>query len=237
MRKLLTILLLIGTGSVVGQASGLPPILVIAAMGAMLVVVVKSGALPEGSLPMAFTDLTWPSGKQNMAGLVGDIYYCPVTDILTYPALSAALALDTANASNFVCKTGKNFIKIYHTADTGKLEDSTVGDRDGKSKENHLEFFFPGSDKAVAEFERQALNTPCVVICKDTDGNLRVLGAVNLDSSTTVLSGEIPAFLDSANGTLGGARADKRGKTFSFKHNAPHAPIFYKGSVPLTPAP
>lgn len=185
---------------------------------------------------MAFTDLLWAQGSENMAGLVGDIYYCPIEDILTFPALSAALALDTAADSDFVCKSGKNFIRIYHTLDTGKLDDATVGERDGRSKENLLEFFFPGGKKEVAEFERQALNTPCVVICKDTEGNLRLLGAVNLDPADVVITGDIPAYLESSSGTTGAARADRRGKTFQFKHSAPHAPIFYKGAIPLTPA-
>lgn len=188
---------------------------------------------------MAFTlaDLTWKQGQQNMGGLVGDIYYCPIEDIATWPALSAAGKLDTASESNFVCKVGKKFIAIYHTSDTGKLDDSTVGERDGRSKENLLEFFFPGDDQAVAEFERFALNTPCVVICKDTRGRFRLLGAINLDESTTTINGDIPAYLEASNGVSGAARAERKGKTFQFKHSAPHAPIFYKGTIPLTPEP
>lgn len=236
MRKIFSILLVVGMGFLLGHLSGLPPALLITGFVALMVIVVKSNAIPEGSLLMAFVDLAWASGKQNMAGLVGDLYYCPVDDILTFPILSAVGKLDTAPASPFICKTTKKFIKIYHTADTGKIDDGTVGERDGKSKENMCEFSFPGANLLVDEFERDALNTPCVVIGKDTDGNLRCIGIVNLDKATTALSAEIPAFFESGTGTTGSARGDKRGKTFVFKHNAGHAPIYYKGVVPLTPA-
>lgn len=184
-------------------------------------------------MPFTLADLGWTQGSENMAGIVGDILYCPIEDIETFPVLSASGKLDTAATptGDFVCKTGKQFVRIYHTAETGKLDDAVVGERDGKSKENMLEFFFPGGKQEVAEFERFALNTPCVVICKDTSGFWRILGAVNLDNSNTTLTGDIPAYLESSSGTTGAARADRRGKTFQFKHSAPHAPVFYKGSV------
>jgi hypothetical protein len=187
---------------------------------------------------MAFTlaDLKWQQGQQNMGGLVGDIYYCPLEDIDTFPALSAAGKLDTAAASNFVCKTTKKFISIYHTSDTGKLDDATVGERDGRSKENLLEFFFLGDDQEVAEFERFALNTPCVVICKDTRGRFRLLGGIVLNDAGTEITGDIPAYLEASNGVSGAARTERKGKTFQFKHSAPHAPIFYKGTIPLVAA-
>jgi len=187
-------------------------------------------------MPFVLADLKWTQGQQNMGGLVGGIMYCPVEDILTFPKLSDIGKLDTDEETNFVCKPGKKFITIYHTSDTGKLDDSTVGERDGRSKENLLEFFFPGDDQAVAEFERFALNTPCVVACKDTRGRTRVLGAVNLAESTVDITGDIPAYLESSNGVSGAARPDRKGKTFQFKSSAPHAPIFYKGTIPLSAA-
>lgn len=187
---------------------------------------------------MAFTlaDLKWAPGQQNMGGLLSKAFYCPAADILTLPALSAVGKLDTAAASNIANVVGKKFIEVYSTPEKNKLDDNTVGEIDGKSKENLYEFFFPGDDQAVAEFERFALNTPCVIIVPDTRGNTRLLGVVNLDPNTTVLSFDIQANLIGSNGTSGAVRADLKGKTFQFKHSAPHAPIFYKGTIPLTPA-
>jgi hypothetical protein len=234
MRKLFAIVYLFVLGVLVGIISGLSPFATVGALFLLSFIASKVSWKPKGILG-AFADVVWAQGNENMAGLVGNIYYCPIEDIDTFPDLSAAGSLDTAAMSNFVCKATKKFYQIYHTLDTGKLDDATVGERDGKSKENLLEFFFPGGKKEVAEFERQALNTPCVVICKDTEGNLRLLGAVNLDIAAVTITGDIPAYLESSSGTTGAARADRRGKTFQFKHSAPHAPLFYKGSIPLVP--
>jgi hypothetical protein len=134
-----------------------------------------------------------------------------------------------------VCVATKNFVEVYSTPLKNKLDDSTVGEIDGKSKEALYEFFFPGDEEAIAEFERFALNTPCVWIVPDTRGRNRLLGLVNLDPETTILSADIQAYLEGSNGTSGAARADLKGKTFQFKHSAPHAPLFYKGVIPLTP--
>jgi hypothetical protein len=200
----------------------------------VVAIITAGNKIPAGSLAFTLTAITHPQGSQNMGGIIGDIYYCPIEDILTFPDASAAGKLDTTD--DFICKTGKKFIPIYHTAETGKVDDSTVGERDGKSKENLLEFFHPGSKQAVAEFERFALNTPCVVICKDTNGNYRALGIGSFDDTTVIFTGDIPAYLESSSGTTGTARADRRGKTFQFKHAANHEPIYYKGAIPLTPA-
>jgi hypothetical protein len=212
--------------------SGLPFIVTACAILAMSVVVSK--VIPSGIAFFTLTNLNWNQGQQNMGGIIGQIFYCPIEDILTFPEASAAGKLDTIES--FVCKPGKKFISIYHTAETGKLDDTTVGERDGKSKENLLEFLFPGSKQDVAEFERFALNTPCVVICKDTSGNYRALGIGSFDDQTVELTGDIPAYLESSSGTTGAARADRRGKTFQFKHSANHEAIYYKGTIPLTPA-
>jgi hypothetical protein len=169
-----------------------------------------------------FSDLIWAQGSDNMGGLRGKIFYCPTEDILSEPTIATDKITYTGN---YVCKTGKNFVSIYHTLGTGKIDDGTVGERDGKSVENTLEFFFPGGKKEVAAFKRRAQNTPCIVIAKDSDNNYRVIGSLDL-----------PAYLESGSGTTGAASADRRGTTFQFKAEAAHPPMFYEGTVPLTPA-
>lgn len=234
---LTSFLFVVMVAAIISAATYIPLAYVTMALGGLSVIAffaAKQGWVPAGSLFFTLTNLQWTQGQQNMGGIIGNIYYCPIEDILTFPTASAAGKLDTTGT--FVCKTGKKFITIYHTAETGKLDDTTVGDRDGKSKENLLEFFFPGSKQDVAEFERFSLNTPCVVICKDTNGNYRLLGVGSFDDTTDALTGDIPAYLESSSGTTGTARADRRGKTFQFKHSANHEAIYYKGTIPLTPA-
>ncbi len=45
---------------------------------------------PIGVAFFTLTNLSWTQGQQNMGGIIGDIYYCPIEDIETFPVASAA---------------------------------------------------------------------------------------------------------------------------------------------------
>ncbi len=191
---------------------------------------------------MAFelADLSGPSaGASNMGGAYSEAHWIPLEDVdlTTTPlVLSAEGALDFAGP--IVAKAGKKSIKLYSTPEKNGVEDNSVGEVDGMSKENVYEFFYPGSAQEVAEWEAYALNTPCVIVVPDTTGALRVLGLFAPDwLNSTEISGGISAHLTEAKGTMGKKRADLKGKTFKFTHSAPHAPLYYTGDVPIAPAP
>lgn len=184
---------------------------------------------------MAFTlaDLKKTPGKRNMGGTMNKAFLVDVAslDLTTPLTLSASGKLDFAGP--IVLASGKKFVEIYATPGKSKLDDNSVGELDGMSKENIYEFFFPGSEQAVDEFEAWVMNTPCVIIVPDTNGKNRVLGMMSLDDTTTAITIE-GAYYVQGNGTTGGARADSRGKTFQFRHNAPHAPLYYTGVIDVT---
>lgn len=236
MRKILSVVVVLFMGLMLGHLSGLNPMITVAGLGGLSYAANRFSVIPQGSLFMAFADLLWASGKDNMAGLIGEIYFCPAEDIETLPALSAVGSMETAADGDITCKTGKKFYRIYHTPETGRVDYNTVGEIDGKSKQNLLTFFYPGDDATLAAQERLLQNTPGVYICKDTKGNLRLLGVTSFDPDSTELSLESPAYLQTSNGTTGAAGSDRRGTTFEVIHKAPHRPIFYKGDVPLTEA-
>lgn len=176
-------------------------------------------------------DLLWAAGKPNMGGLVGDVYAVPVDDIddTQLPTLDAD---GVSLTGNFVLKADKKFARIYHTRGTGKLDENTVGDRDGKSFENMAEFFFPGMEKTVAKWKKDYVNTPMLVIVKETSGGMRVIGITVLEDDSLSLA--LPAYIESIAGTTGAAAADRRGSTFQVKAEAPHPPLYYSGTIDLT---
>lgn len=183
-----------------------------------------------------FSDLLWPQGKDNMGGLLGELYYIPTED-LDESQLPTLDVDGVTLTGDFVPKTDKKFFRIYCTRGTGVLQDNSVGERDGKSHENLVDFFIPGAVKNVESFKRRVQNTPCVIVCSDTDGNFRVLGVAALgDEGSESVSLAMPAYLESKTGTTGAAGTDRRGSTFQFKSEAPHPPLFYDGTIPLTPA-
>ena len=186
---------------------------------------------------MAFADLLWTPGQDNLAGLVGEAYICPTDEILTVPALAAAGGLVTA-AAIITNKTGKKFWRIYMTDETGSVNSKIVGERDGRAVETILKLKYPGDDAAVAQFVRDWQNTPSVIIFKDAKtGLFKLLGVSNLDKATTVLSITIPAYLETGDMNSGDKRAASRGSELSWKFTCAHPPITYMSTVPLTPAP
>lgn len=182
---------------------------------------------------MPLTDLKRTAGTSNMGGLLTRAYWIAVEDLDALPALSAVGSLKITAA--IVAKALKGFLELYSTPGKNKLDDPSVGETDGMSKEHIYEMFYPGDEEACDEFEAHALNTPCVLLIPDTRGRLRVVGLCRLDPATTVVTAEIPAYMVAGNGTSGAVRADLKGKTFQFKASAPHAPLYYTGAVPLLP--
>ncbi len=187
---------------------------------------------------MAFEDVLWAQGKDNMGGLVGPIYFVPVEDLdwTTPPALGAD---GVTISGDIVLGAGKKFIQIYQTRGTSKIDSNVVGERDGRSYENIAEFKFPGDTPEVLSFLRQVANTPGVVIAKDPQGKFRVIGLTvvkDTDGTTDVLSKDFPAYLEAGAGTTG-TGADAKGHTISFKAESLCPPLFYTGDIDLDDTP
>lgn len=184
---------------------------------------------------MAMNDLLFTQGQDNLAGLVDLAWIAPKDDILSLPALAAANSLKTA-AADIVMKTGKNFLKIYFTDETAKVETNSVGERDGKGRETMLTGRFPAIGVELADAIRQYQNTPSVLIYRlARNGKLYAIGISQLDITTTVLSLAIPAYFDNGASSSGEKRADQNGALLGWKWSAAHDPIEYAGAVPLTP--
>lgn len=182
-------------------------------------------------------DLLYTPGVDNLAGLVGEVYVCPSSEVATLPALAAASSLKTA-AANIVCATGKKFSRVYFTDETAKVESKPVGERDGRGSETILTGRYPAIGTELADFKRQIQNTPVVVIYRlARNGKLYLLGITQLDITSTVLSKEIPAYYENGDSSTGEKRSDQNGALLGWKFTCAHDPIEYAGAIPLTPAP
>jgi hypothetical protein len=178
---------------------------------------------------MAFEDVLWPQGQDNMSGLIGPIYWVPSEDVdLTTPPTLAAdgvtVSGDIALAAN------KKFFTIYQTRGTAKLDNNMVGERDGKSFENMVEFKYPGDTASLISFMNQAKNTPMVVIVRDAQGQHRLLG---LSLVGGAISKDLEAYFESVAGTTGAAASDAKGHTIGVKAEANHPALIYTGTIDL----
>jgi hypothetical protein len=158
----------------------------------------------------------------NAGGLLKS-YSCLKEDVDAIPAVGAGTLIVSTAITN---KTGKNFVEWYFTPDKGKLNINKVGDKDGQSYESTVEYFIPGLSAAKElEFDKTT-NCQIIHICKDQQGNLRILG--DLDRG---------AYIETTETTTGGPMADTPGTLVRIKYNSKQPPFYYTSAVPLTPAP
>lgn len=120
-------------------------------------------------------------------------------------------------------KDGKRFKKLYVTMETGAVRDNQIGEWDGKSFENYLDFLHPGNRAEALAFARKINNGNFIFLAKDAEGYTRLIGKP-----------QFPAKVDTNEGTTGQAVADRKGMTVTVKaYNNSPAPV-YEGNIPLT---
>lgn len=174
-------------------------------------------------------NIMFDQGQCNEGGLGGFLYYAPVDDFATIPAPATsedATSLEEAGSITdpYVFKTGKCFKKLYCTLETGEVRFGMVGPRDSKSFEQIAEVSYPGNDKKFIGFLHTNANGRFIIIAKERNGRLRVVGTE-----------DFPAHFDDAQGSSGKASADGRKTTMMFKSSACYPPPVYEGEVQLTP--
>lgn len=191
---------------------------------------------------IAFADVDWIEGQDNMPGLVGNKYFIPRSQVNIN---ACTIENDGVRLAGNIALTATGRInEIYSTENSDSLADSDQGEIDGKYAQNMLTFFTPGSYTNLESFKRAVRNTPGIWIFKDTKGQWRVLGIYaaenplwtgNADvvNDRFIPSLDLPARVNTINGTSGTRGGDRKGTTFEIMQDAPHPALIYTGDLPL----
>lgn len=176
-------------------------------------------------------NILWPQGRLNQAGTTV-FYYAFTEDILTFPTTA-----DPETATDFesivemtaaiVMKTAKQFFQMYCTLEEGEVKSNMVGARDSKCFENIAEISFPGNTAEFEGFKAAIANRQIVIIVKEKNGILRVIGSV-----------EDPCYVETAEYTSGKKASDGRKTVMTFKDTKGTPPPIYTQAIAslLTPA-
>jgi hypothetical protein len=159
-------------------------------------------------------------GQGNMGALVDRIYVADRNDILNLniPSLDSADPLTIT--ADIQMKPGKKFKKWYFTPGTGKFSEAVVGETDGKSQEPAVEFIIPKNQPKVKEQIAYAQNASLIVIAKDANGQVMVIGTTDL-----------PAKFEEGGPDTGQAYADRNHTRFMFKAPARFGCYYYTGGL------
>lgn len=184
-------------------------------------------------MPLTFTDAVWEEGSENMGGLIGDVYYMPASAA----DISALTCTDGITLTgNITPVATQEAVRIYATEGSIELLDQQQGEIDGESTLITLNFFFPGSKKALAAFKRKVTVVPGIWFVRDTDNNWRVLGITAIQVPDAIgtyeVSKDITARVTAKEGTHGTRGDQRKGTMFTVTYTAVHEALFYDGVLP-----
>ena len=176
---------------------------------------------------MALADLVWPTGKDNMSGGRGEVYFCPTEDIdwTTVPTVANHVI-----TTDIVCKTGKEFIIIDTIEGLTSIKSEPQGETDAQYQMHTASFQHAGNEKEKAELTRQLQNTPGVWLFKESDGKVIILGVSLNEDDTPHLD-----FTARCKTTYNNERGSTRGSSFEVSAESPHDPLQYTGAIQTAP--
>jgi hypothetical protein len=159
------------------------------------------------AMPIGFSNLTWPSGSENMGGYKNRLLFIPASAVTVVPELPtepvASDDLVTAAGAFTFKEAGDKPIFIYATKNTVSYNSENQGEVDGQSFLQTLEWMHPGSSAEAGAFARKVNNTPGYLIYEDAKGIQYMVGQSGMPCSIK------PAFAGGASPT------DRKGTTFT----------------------
>ncbi len=177
-------------------------------------------------------DLLFTQGQDNLAGIIAKLRIVPVEDVATIPALASAASLIISG--NITIDANKAWSELYFTDETGKVEFSPLGERDGKGLETKISVRYPKLTTELFNWIRNVQNTPSLVAFKMANsGKWYIAGLSQFDISSTTVTADIPVYFDALEGGSGEKRADQNGMLLTWVYRGAHGPIEYSGTFDL----
>lgn len=184
---------------------------------------------------MSFNDIL-AEGGANGGGLTDHLYIVAVEDVDEVALAALATPGDNKTvATPIPLKANKKFAKFYFTKGLdAKLSYPLVGERDGKVRDVMIDVKQPRLIAANEVIIDEMATTPSVIICRDAEGQLRLVG-IQLRKDGK-LAMDFPAFMETDDAGTGGAIAEKKGHAFQWKSESSVTPLFYTGAIDLDEA-
>lgn len=174
-------------------------------------------------------------GNDNVSGLKQKLWLAPIgwfTPVTGIKGLKTVKVADgdlvTINGTH-TFQSGKGFIEMYTTYNTGQLSMAAQENPDQNGSEVTIEAFYPGNSKPTAELFRFAKNDVFIVLAEDMN--------VNPDTNAPYIyqigTNNLYAFLSTEFKT-NNLKGDRKGYMMKFKSFSV-SPMYYEGVITLKP--
>lgn len=139
-----------------------------------------------------YKSLIKPGTNANASGIKVKVYYCPKSDIKTFPKVSDAPATPADSvtiAEDFEMVATKKFFSLYSTQGKGKLEADQVGEKPNAMFVNKGTFSFPDLTDDAKAVAKAALNDDVIYVAQilhQSEKRFIVLGHDDYETTTKV---------------------------------------------------
>lgn len=165
----------------------------------------------EGKL---YESMTWCPGTTRTPGVRKRIYFISKDNIVAWPTVGKG-----KYTGNFTLAEGKYWNFMDLVVNDSKFSAESQGENPCKTFRQHGEFFYPGLESDITDFETMAINDDLVYAVQQTSGAFKILGCENYPTDTNCSS-------DSGQGAT-----DKIGVTITPECDAPTDLLIYTGSI------
>lgn len=161
-----------------------------------------------------YESMTWCPGASRSPGIRKRVYFIPKKDIVKWPAVSAGKL-----TGDFTLASGKYWNFMDLVVNDSKFNAESQGEYPNKTFRQHGEFFYPGLESDITDFETKAINDDLVYIVQQSSGDFKVLGSEAYPTDTNCSS-------DSGSGAT-----DKIGVTITPECDALTDLLIYSGAI------
>lgn len=161
-----------------------------------------------------YKSLTFCPGAGRLPGIRKRLFHIRKSFITTWPTKA-----NGKYTGNFELVEGKYWKYMDVVEKKSKPSSESQGEYPCKTVKQQLEFFFPGMEEDINEFEELAINDSLVYAYQMANGKFKICGCEEYDTDTNFSSD-------------GGQQAtDSMGVTFTVTCDAPTDMMVYEGSI------
>lgn len=173
--------------------------------------------IPACATEDLYKSMTWCPGASRLPGIRKRLYHIRKNFISKWPTKA-----NGKYTGDFTLEAGKFWKYIDVVEKKSKPSSESQGEYPCKTFKQQLEFFYPGAEEDINEFEELANNDSLVYAYQLSNGKFKICGCEEYDTDTSFSS------------DLGQNATDSMGVTATVTCDAPTDMMIYEGAIKLS---
>ena len=172
---------------------------------------------PDCLSQATYESMTWCPGTSRTPGIRKRVFFQRKANITAFPTKNGG-----KYTGDFTLKASNYWKYMDVVVNSSKFSAETQGEYPCKLFRQHGEFFYPGLEEDITEFEQNAINDDLIMLVQQSNGKFKVLGCEEYQTDITCAS------------DTGSGATDKCGVTITAECDAPTDLLIYSGKIMLS---